>query len=205
MQLVERRVQRFGAAKHFAELVLQDLGVQKLLGIFPLIERSGFVEALIALQPDHFQPAPRRDRLGELGFTDARRAFDQDRLFDLLREVDRGRDLAARNIALRGEAVFDSFNGSHRPMFSHEYSLPICQLFELFCLRSRQRTSLLGGRFRGFRARFGRAAPRLAISLATSIPTAMKISIGILAVVASLSASPAWAIVGGAAAWTAGI
>ena len=91
--------QRRRAAQHFAELVLQDLRVQQLLAVFPLVQRLGFVEPLVALQADHLQPAPCRDRLRELGLADAGGAFDQDRLLDLLRQVDRGRDLPARDIA----------------------------------------------------------------------------------------------------------
>ena len=52
MQLLERGMQRLGAPEYFAELVLEDLRVKQLLGVFPLIQRLGFVEALVALQPD---------------------------------------------------------------------------------------------------------------------------------------------------------
>ena len=109
-----------GAAEHLAELVLQDLGIEKLLGVFPLVERLGLVEALIALQADHLQAAPGGNRLGEFGLADAGRAFDQDRLLDLLREIDGGGDLPARNIALRGEAAFDGLDRGRGPMFRHE-------------------------------------------------------------------------------------
>ena len=125
VQLVERGVQRLGAAEHFAELVLQDLRVEKLLGVFPLIERLGLVEPLVALQADHLQPAPGRDRLRKLGLADAGGAFDQDRLFDLLRQIDRGRDLPARDIALRGKAAFHCLDRGQRPMFSHGFQLRI--------------------------------------------------------------------------------
>ena len=107
--------QRRGAAEHFAELVLQDLRVEKLLGVFPLVQRLGLVEPLVALQADHLQPAPCRDRLRKLGLADAGRAFDQDRLLDLLRQIDRGRDLPARDIALRGKAAFHCLDRGRRP------------------------------------------------------------------------------------------
>ena len=113
-----------GAAEHFAELVLQDLGVEQLLGVFPLIERLGLVEAFVALQADHLQAAPGRDRLGKLGLADAGRAFDQDRLLDLLRQIDGGRDLPARDIALRGEAALDCLDRGRGLLFSHEKALP---------------------------------------------------------------------------------
>ena len=117
MQLVERRLQRRRAAEHFAELVLQDLRVQKLLGVFPLVERLGLVQSLIALQADHLQAAPGGDRLRKLGLADAGGAFDQDRLFDLLRQIDRGRDLAACNIALRRKTAFHCLDRGRRPDF----------------------------------------------------------------------------------------
>jgi hypothetical protein len=73
------------------------------------------------LQADHLQPAPRRDRLRQLGLADAGGTLDQDRLFDLLGEIDRGRDLPARDIALRGEAGFDGLDRGGGALFSHEF------------------------------------------------------------------------------------
>jgi len=99
VQLVERRMQCRGAAQNFAELVFQDLRVEQLLGVFPLIQRLGLVEPLIALQADQLLAAPGGDRLGKLGLADAGGALDQDRLLDLLAEIDRGRDLPACDIA----------------------------------------------------------------------------------------------------------
>ena len=80
MELVERGIERGGAAQHFAELVLQDLRVEKLLGVFPFIERLGFIQPLIALQADHLQAAPGGDRFGKLGLADAGRSLHQDGL-----------------------------------------------------------------------------------------------------------------------------
>ncbi len=145
VQLVERRMQRRGAAEHFAELVLQDLRIEQLLGVFPLIERLGLVEALVALQADHLQPAPAGDRFRKLGLADTGRTLDQDRLLDRLREVDRGGDLAARDIALRGQAAFDRLDrgqgpiwielGIRGPLVSHESELQLSAL----CLYPRAR------------------------------------------------------------------
>ncbi len=128
MQLVERRIERRRAAEHFAELVLQDLRIQKLLGVFPLIERLGLVEALVALQADHLEPAPAGDRFGKLGLADPRRTLDQDWLLDRLREINRRRDLAARDVSLRGKADFDRLDRGQGPIFrgpllSHESEL----------------------------------------------------------------------------------
>ena len=141
MKLIERGFQRRSAAEHFAELVLEDLRVQKLLGVFPLVERLGLVEPLIALQADHLQAAPGGDRFRQLGLADAGGAFDQDGFFDLLRQIDRGRDLAACNIALRRKTAFHCLDRGRRPVFSHGFQLRILVDFGMFCLRSRQRTS----------------------------------------------------------------
>jgi hypothetical protein len=141
VQLAKRRLQRRRAAEHFAELVLQDLRIQKLLCVFPLIERLGLVQSLIALQADHLQAAPGGDRLRQLGLADAGGPFNQDGLFDLLRQVDRGRDLAACNIALRRKTAFHCLDRGRRPIFSHGVSTPNSVDFAMFCLRSRQRTS----------------------------------------------------------------
>ncbi len=118
-------MQGLGAAEHFAELVLQDLGVEQLLGVFPLIERLGLVQPFVALQADHLQPTPRRDRLRQLGLADARWSFDQDRLLDLLRQIGRGRDLPACDIALRGKAAFYRLDGGRGPDISHECELRV--------------------------------------------------------------------------------
>ena len=47
-------------AEHLADLVLQDLRVEQLLGVLPLVERLGLVEALVALQPDQLVAERRR-------------------------------------------------------------------------------------------------------------------------------------------------
>src|SRR5690348_8213501 len=125
MQLIERGVQRLRAAQHLAELVLQDLRVQELLGVFPFVERSRLVQPLIALQANHLEATPAGNRLGELGLADAGRSLDQDGFCDLLREKDRGRDLAACDIALGSQSAFDGFNGGHGPGFAHR-SAPLC-------------------------------------------------------------------------------
>jgi hypothetical protein len=80
MQLVQRGMQRCSTPQHLTELVLQDLCVEQLLGVFPLIQRLGFIKAFIALQTDQLLAAPMRDRFGKLGLADAGGPLDQDRL-----------------------------------------------------------------------------------------------------------------------------
>ena len=106
MQPVQRAGQRFGAAlEDLPKLVLENLGVEKLLGVFPFVQRLGFVEPFIALHADHLEPAPGRQRLGQFGLADAGGAFHQNRAFLSARpDRDRGRDLPAGDIARRGQS-----------------------------------------------------------------------------------------------------
>ena len=106
VQLVQRGGQGVGRPQHVADLVLQDLGVEKLLAVFPLIQRLRLVQSLVALHADQRQVEERRDRLGELGLADAGRPFHQDRLLQMLGEIDGGGDLPAGDVADRGEPLF---------------------------------------------------------------------------------------------------
>ena len=54
-----------------ADLVAQQLGVEQLLGVLPLVERLGLVEPLVALQANQLGAEAGRQRLGELGLADA--------------------------------------------------------------------------------------------------------------------------------------
>jgi hypothetical protein len=65
--------QRAGAADDLADLVLQDLGVQELLRVLPLVERLRLVEALVALEADQLAAERRGQDLGELRLPDAGR------------------------------------------------------------------------------------------------------------------------------------
>ena len=87
-------LQRRGAGDHLADLVLEDLGVEELLGVLPLVERLGLVEPLVALEADQLVVERAGEHLGELGLADAGRPFDQDRLLEAARQVDDGRDRA---------------------------------------------------------------------------------------------------------------
>ena len=105
--LSQRGRQRVGGTQHVADLVLQDLGVEQLLAVFPLVQRLRLVQPLVALHADQREVEERGDRLGELGLADAGRAFHQDRLLQVLGEIDGGGDLPARDVADRGQPLFD--------------------------------------------------------------------------------------------------
>jgi hypothetical protein len=87
-------------ADHLADLVLEDLGVQELLGVLPLVQRLGFVQPLVALQTDELVAERACDHLGEFGLADAGRTLDEDRLVQRAREIDHGRDPAVADVLL---------------------------------------------------------------------------------------------------------
>ncbi len=55
-----------------ADLLAQDLSVEELLAVLPLVQRLGLVEALVALQADQRAVERTGERLGELGLADSR-------------------------------------------------------------------------------------------------------------------------------------
>jgi hypothetical protein len=117
-QLVDGVGERGGAGGDLADLVAQDLRVQELLRILPLVERLGFVEALVTLQADQLRRQRRGQRLGQLGLADAGRALDEDRLLHAVGEEDRGGDAAIAHIVVRAQSRDDVVDagegGRHR-------------------------------------------------------------------------------------------
>ena len=84
----DRGQQRAGQQELLAEHVhlglvpvaLPGLDPQDLLGVVPLVERAGLVDALVALQPDQAGAGGLRDGARQLGLADAGGALDQQRL-----------------------------------------------------------------------------------------------------------------------------
>ena len=68
-----------------AHVVLQDLGVEQLLAVLPLVERLGLVQPLVALQADQRQAEQRRGAERQFRLAHARDAFDQHRLLQVRR------------------------------------------------------------------------------------------------------------------------
>ena len=99
VQLLERGVQAGFLAQRGAEAVLQDLGVEELLAVLPLVQRLALVQALVALHADQRQAEPGGGGLRQLGLADAGRAFDQDRLAQVVGEKDGGRGLPVGDVA----------------------------------------------------------------------------------------------------------
>ena len=77
---VDRRLQVGGVRDDLADLLAQDLGVEQLLAVVPLVEGLGLVLALVALQPQQPAAGGRGQRLGQLGLADAGRPLDEQRL-----------------------------------------------------------------------------------------------------------------------------
>jgi hypothetical protein len=83
----------------------------QLLGVVPLVQRAGLVDALVALQPH--QPGPRHlgDGLGEFRLADPGRALHEERLAEPVGEEDGGGDGGRGQIAGLGEACADIVDG----------------------------------------------------------------------------------------------
>ena len=131
MQLVQRLGEGVFVADDGADLVLEDLRVEQLLAVFPLIQCLGLVEPLIALHADQRQIEPGGNRFGQLGLADAGWAFDQDGLLQIVGDIDRGGDLLACNIAdiaQAGDHLIDRCHGgaglSGRMRVCHGLLLP---------------------------------------------------------------------------------
>jgi hypothetical protein len=103
--------QRGGSGHRLGELLLEDLGVEELLRVLPLVERLGLVEPLVALEPDQLAARRGRHDLGELRLAHPRGSLDQDGLLELVGQVDHRRDLLVGDVLLLGEGLQDLVYG----------------------------------------------------------------------------------------------
>src|SRR5207247_516753 len=94
-----------------ADALAQELRIEELFGVLPLVERLALVEPLVALETN--EPAARdlRQRLRELGLADARRPLDEHGTPHARGQVDDGGDPAARDIARIPETLLDVLHG----------------------------------------------------------------------------------------------
>ena len=76
--------QRRRVGERFLQFVAQQLGVEQLLGVFPLVERLGFVQSFVTLQADQLAAGGAGDGLGQFSLADARRPFGQQWFAQLL-------------------------------------------------------------------------------------------------------------------------
>lgn len=107
MQSLDRFREAFGALQHFIERLLQHLCVEQLLAVFPFVQRLRLVEALVTLQANQGQIEHLRRRLREFRLADAWRPFDQNGFAQVIREIDRCRNLLGTDIAMRFEMLLE--------------------------------------------------------------------------------------------------
>jgi len=117
--LGDRVRQRGGVGEQLADPLAQELRVEELLGVLPLVEGLALVQALVALEPDQRAARDVGQRLGQLRLADARRALDEHRPAHARRQVhDRGHP-AARDVPRVPEPLLDLLDGL-------EHSVPLC-------------------------------------------------------------------------------
>src|SRR5690349_3388934 len=107
MELFDRATQILFFADQRTYLVSQDLRVEELLAVLPFVKCFRFVQTLVALDPDERQHEPRSDGFRKLGFAHAGGTFDEDGLPKVMRNVNRRRDAAARNVTGSFESRVD--------------------------------------------------------------------------------------------------
>ena len=83
------------------------LDPQDLLGVVPLVEGAGLVDALVALQPHQTRAGGLRDRPGQLGLADPGGALHQQRLAQPVGEEDRGGRCGIGQVAGLGQPPRD--------------------------------------------------------------------------------------------------
>src|SRR3990167_2821291 len=99
------------ALHHLPQFVLEELRIEQLLAVFPLVQGLGFVQAFETLHADQGHVENLCHALGQFGLADAGRAFDKDRLFQIEAQIDRGGDFAAGNVVDRSQPLRQAIDG----------------------------------------------------------------------------------------------
>ena len=89
--------------EHFADLVLEDLGIEELLGVLPFVERLALIQSLVALETNQLPSKRGRGDLCKVGFADPGGTLDQDGFSELFGQINNGRDSTARDVVIRFE------------------------------------------------------------------------------------------------------
>src|SRR5215210_6077810 len=92
------------------DLLPQDLRVQELLAVLPLVERLGLVEALVPLQADERAVRGPCQRLRQLGLAHARGSLYENRLVQFQGQVDYRRQAPVADVLLFREPFPDLFD-----------------------------------------------------------------------------------------------
>ena len=98
------------AIEYISQLFFQQLRVQELLAVFPLVECFALVQPLIALQSHQRPVNDHRTGLGQFGFPHAGRTLDQYRFFERGGQPNNGGDARRADIARRLESLLDCIN-----------------------------------------------------------------------------------------------
>lgn len=100
-----------GAGESLLQLIAEQLRVQELLGILPLIESFGLVQSFVALEADEVTAERAGDGFGQFSFADAGGSFGEQGFAQLLRQVDGCGDFVAGDVLLFAKAVVGLFDG----------------------------------------------------------------------------------------------
>ncbi len=103
--------QRVCVGDQLADALTQELGVEELLGVLPLIQRLALVQSLVALEPDEPSGRDLGQGLGQLGLAHARRAFDENRPPHPLGQEDDGGDSPVGDVTGVLEVLLDILHG----------------------------------------------------------------------------------------------
>ena len=109
--LRDRVRQRRRVGDQLADTLAEELRVQELLGVLPLVECLALVESLVALQPDERPAGDLGQRLGQLRLADAGRPLDEHRTAHARGQEDDRGHATARDVARVPEPLLDLLDG----------------------------------------------------------------------------------------------
>ena len=110
MKPLYRFLQTLGPIKNVAHLLFQNLRVEQLLAVLPLVQRFGFIQTFVTLQAHQRFIDYVSTGFGEFGFTHPRRALDQNRFVELCRQVDNGGNPRGANVTGAFEVGSDAID-----------------------------------------------------------------------------------------------
>src|SRR6202795_1575272 len=94
-----------GVGDQLADPLAEELRVEKLLGVLPLVERLALVEPFVALKPNQRPPGDLGQRLRQLGLADTGRPFDENGPSHAGGQVHDGGDAPPRDVARTAEPL----------------------------------------------------------------------------------------------------
>ena len=98
-----------GGADQLDQVVFQELRVEELLAVLPVIERAALVDALVALQADQLAALRRCERARQLGLAHAGRPLDEQRPLEPGGEERGGADAAVGQVPDLLQSALDVF------------------------------------------------------------------------------------------------